>query len=198
MTTPSPGPITLLEAVNIILRNDGEAPVAALEEGTTFSEAGDAEAVLHEISRTVQTDGHNFNTDLERLLTPDVSNEIVLPASTLSVTPVHTSSGLDVIERGRKLYNRSTNSYTFTAPVYLDIVEFLEWDDLPSAVRYYIAVRAARVYQSRNTGSPQQNSFTEADEMRAEAAFKKADSRMRRRGFLRNPTIVWGLRRRPL
>jgi hypothetical protein len=197
MATPTPGPITLLEAVNIILANDGETGVSALDEDNEFSEAGKAEATLHEISRAVQTGGHGFNTDFERKFTPTVANEIELPASMLSVTPSGISESLYVVERGRKLYDLDANSYTFTQPVYLDVVNFLEWDDLPSAVRYYITVRAARVYQARNTGSPQQNSFTESDEARAEADFKKADRRMRKRGFFRNPRNTYGLRRSP-
>lgn len=197
MATPTPGPLSLLEAVNIILANDGETGVSALDEDNEFSESGKAEATLHEISRAIQTDGHGFNTDFERKFTPTVGNEIELPASTLSVTPSGISETLEVVERGRKLYNLDTHSYTFTSPVYLDVVSFLAWDDLPSAVRYYVAVRAARVYQARNTGSPQQNSYTESDEMRAEAAFKKSDRRMRKRGFFRNPRNAYGLRRSP-
>jgi hypothetical protein len=190
-------PITELDAVNIILRNDGEAPVATLDEAG-FDEAADAQAVLEEISRTVQDDGWAFNVDEERKFTPNVDGEIVLPADTLWVRPVGASQTLNIVERARKLYNRSTNSYTFTTPVYLNVCQMLDYAELPSAARYYIAVRAARVYQARGTGSTTQNAFTEQDEARAQASLKKADARAKPRGWFRNPANARVLTRRPL
>jgi hypothetical protein len=193
----STSPLTLLEAVNIVLRNDGETPVAQLDEAT-FSEAADAEAAIHEISRTVQTDGHGFNTDYARLFTPNVSNEVEMPANTLWVRPAFTSAGRNIVERARKLYDLDENTFSFSTPVYLDVCECLEFEELPAAARYYITIRAARVYQARGTGSPQQNAFTSDDEARAEASMRKADRRMRRRGHFRQPSGVRATMRRPM
>jgi hypothetical protein len=196
MPTPTE-PLDLLGAVNIVLKNDGEAPVASLDE-SGFSEAATAQDTIHEISRTVQTDGWGFNTDWNRKFIPDVSNEIVLPSNLLVLEPSGYSCGLAVVERGRKLYDLEANGYTFTSPVYLNVVQCLDFDELPAPARYYIAVRAARVYQARGTGSGTQNSFTEEDEGRAEAAMRKADRRMFPRGFFRNPYNAAALLRRPL
>lgn len=190
-------PTTELDAVNIILENDGEAPVAALDD-SGFSEAGAAQRVLREISRQVQTEGHAFNIDYERKFTPDVSDEIALPTNTLWVQPTYISQEMSIVERGRKLYDLEDNSYTFTSPVYLNVCQMLDWTDLPSAARDYITVRAARVYQSRSTGSTQQNSFTESDEMRYEATFRRANNRSRKRGFFRNSSNARLTLRRPL
>lgn len=190
-------PITELDAVNIILRNDGEAPVASLDEAG-FDEAADAQAALEEVSRTVQDGGWAFNTDFNRKLSPDLNGDIVLPADTLWVKPTYVDEAMTIVERGRKLYDLVNNTYTFTKAVHLDVCQMLDFADLPSAARYYITIRAARVYQARSTGSGSQNAFTEQDEMRAQAALRKADLRARPRGFFRNPAQSRLLVRRPL
>jgi len=190
-------PLTELDAVNILLENDGEAPVASLDEDG-FADVGKAQRVLREVSRTVQTDGWAFNTDFDRKFTPNVDNEISLPSDTLYVRTAYTSAGLRLVERGRKLYNLDTNSYTFSQPVYLDICQMLDYGALPAAARHYVAVRSARVYQARGAGAPQQNALTLEDETRAEAAMKRADLRARPRGFFRNPLEARKLIRRPM
>jgi len=190
-------PLTELDAVNIILHNDGEAPVATLDEAG-FGDAAAAQAVLEEISRTVQDGGWAFNVDFKRTFTPSVDDEIVLPADTLWIKPTLSSQAMSLVERGRKLYDLDNNSYTFTRPVYLDVCQMLDFTDLPSAARYYITIRAARTYQARGTGSGSQNAFTEMDELRAQASLKKADLRARPRGFFRNPNNARVLVRRPL
>ena len=190
-------PLTELDAVNIILRNDGEAPVASLDE-SGFSEAADAAAALEEVSRTVQDGGWAFNTDYSRKMLPDVSQEIVLPDTTLWIRPTYVSANLSVVERGRKLYDLSNNTYEFKQAVYLDICQMLDFTELPSSARYYITLRAARLYQARSTGSPRQNSLTEIDEMRAQASLKKADNRARPRGHFRTARGRRDILRRPI
>lgn len=177
-------PLTELEAVNEILRNDGEAPVASLDE-SGFSEAADAYSKLTHATRQFQSKGWAFNTDYERQFTPDVSNEIVLPTNTLWVKPTLTSQSLRIIERGRKLYDLLNNTYEFTAPVYLDICQMLEFTEMPAAMRDYVTVVAARKYQAQSTGSGSQDAFSQEDEWRARATMKQADSRARPRGFQR-------------
>lgn len=191
-------PMTELDAVNIILKNDGESPVSSLDE-EGFSEAATAQETLTEISRTVQDSGWAFNTDYRRLLTPDaLTDEVDLPASTLWVRPTYTSAGRALVERARKLYDLEENSYTFAAPVYVDLCQMLEFVELPSAARYYITIRAARVYQARSTGSGSQNNFTYQDELDARASLKKADSRARPRGHFRSAQNARLMTRRPI
>lgn len=190
-------PMTELEAVNIILENDGEAPVATLEENG-FDEAARAQRVLREISRTVQDAGWAFNTDFERKFNTDINDEIVLPANTLWVKPTYVSQSLSLVERNRKLYDLERNSFSFTQPVYLNVCQFLDFVELPSAARYYVTIRAARVFQARGTGSFNQNSFTQTDEAMARASLRKADLRARPRGYFRNPANARLLVRRPI
>jgi hypothetical protein len=191
-------PLTELDAVNIILKNDGEYPVSSLDEGG-FSEAATAQETLTEISRSVQDGGWAFNTDYRRLLTPDsFTSEITLPTDTLWVRPAYTTAGRPLVERNRRLYDLEENSYSFTSPVYVDICQMLEFVELPSAARYYIAIRASRVYQARSTGSGSQNNMTDDDEREARAALKRADSRARPRGHFRTASNARQMLRRPI
>lgn len=189
-------PKTELAAVNIILRNDGEAPVSTLEE-EGFSDAADALATLQEVSQAVQEEGWAFNTDFNRRFNPNTSGEVILPQDTLWVRTGAFSQSIRVVERGRRLYDLDRHTTEFLRPVYLDICQALPFEDLPSTTRTYLTVRAARVYQARATGSPQQNSFTAEDEFEARATFTKADYRARPRGFFRNPRNAQFMRRRP-
>lgn len=190
-------PLTELEAVNIILENDGEAPVNALDD-SGFSESGKAQRVLREISRKVQNKGWAFNTDYERKFSPDVSDEIVLPTNTLKIKPTYLSQELRLVERGRKLYDLDKNTYVFSTPVYLNVVQMLDFEDLPAPARDYITIRAARVYQARVTGSGSQDGFTKDEEFEALSTFKSADRQARPRGFFRNPINARLNLRRPL
>lgn len=191
-------PLTELQAVNIILVNDGESPVSSLDEDG-FSEAATAYTTLTEISRTVQDSGWAFNTDYRRSLSPDsFTSEIVLPTDTLWVRPTYTSAGRALVERNRRLYDLETHSYAFTSSVYVDLCQMLDFVELPSSARYYIALRAARTYQARSTGSASNNAFTSEDEKAARAALKRADSRARPRGHFRSAENARQMLRRPL
>ena len=52
----------------------------------------------------------------------------------------------------------------------------MEFADLPQAARYYISIRAARVFQNRVVGSDTLKGFTKEDEMYARVALKKYDA----------------------
>ena len=191
-------PLTELEAVNIILRNDGEAPVDSLDE-TGFSEVADARAVLRNISNEEQTHGWAYNTEYAVRVLPDaLTGHIALTDDVLWVRPASYSYGLDIVERGRKLYNNQGNTYVFTQPVYIDICRLLPFNELPAYARVHIAIRAARRYQAQATGSVRQDAFTREDEDRALASLKKSDQRSRRRGHFRTPRGYDTINRRPM
>jgi hypothetical protein len=190
-------PLTELEAVNMILRNDGEAPVDTLDD-TGFSEVADARAFLRNISNEEQVRGWAFNTEYAVRVLPDaLTGHIALTDDVLWVRPASYSYGLDIVERGRKLYNNQGNTYVFTGPVYIDICRLLPFNELPVYARTFIAIRAARRYQSTSTGSQRQDAFTQEHEIKAEAECKKADQRARRRGHFRTPRGIASIHRRP-
>jgi hypothetical protein len=161
-------PYTELKAVNLILRNMGEAPVNSLS-GLVPLEASQARDTLTEVSQEVQKTGWFFNTEYHRL-TPDVSGFIYLPANALHVEGFGSYDGLKVAARaGRKLYNMTPlqHGFVWTGPVDLKLVLGLDFDDLPSSARSYIGLRAARVMQVREVGDTVSMNEDQSDETRA-------------------------------
>ncbi len=161
-------PYTELEAVNLILRNMGEAPVNSLINPPL--DVAVAIATLKEISFEVQKRGWYFNTEILRL-SPDVSGFITLPMNTLHVETTGPSRGTRVVNRGGKLYRIEpyNNGDVFTAAVAIKIVFGLDFNDLPAAARSYVAIRAARVAQVRSVGDAMSAQDDSQDEVRAMA-----------------------------
>ena len=104
-------PTTVLEAVNTMLSSIGEAPVNSLASG--FEDAELAESIINNVNREVQSKGFVFNTDLEYTLFPGSDGTVHLPANILRVdtTKLVRSSEEDIVERGRKLYDRKNNTF---------------------------------------------------------------------------------------
>lgn len=168
-------PITLLDAVNEIIGQIGESPIATLEE----MEAIDATTALGVLNRTsveVQSKGWHFNTEPGRIIQPNVHGELVLPRNTLRCDSVGASAGIDVVVRGLRLYDRTNHTYQFTQPVTVDIVVGLPFEELTAAVRWYITIRSARRFLARTVGGAQdEHNFTEKDELDAWQAVKDED-----------------------
>ena len=162
-------PTTELEAINLMLESSGEPPVNSLEE-TEGTEAALAVRILAESSRRIQQEGCSFNTAGITLL-PDQDGSVPLPANTLKATPFDPR----YVERGRKLFDRLSGSFTIGNPVMAEVVLFLGFDDLPEAARYYIAVTAARRFASRVLGSSELVSLTERDEAEARLSFRESE-----------------------
>lgn len=161
-------PTSKLEAVNIMLSRIGEAPVNSLTSGLEDAEL--AETILLATSREVQSKGWVFNTDLDYSLTPDATTKhINLPSNTLKVDTRATirKSATDVVERGRRLYDRSTHTYEFTDNVKVDLVTQLDFNDLPEPARRYITLKSARVFQDAVLGSESLHRFQQEDEKTA-------------------------------
>jgi hypothetical protein len=169
---------TKLEAVNTLLTAIGEAPVNSLTSGLVDAET--AETILDSVSREVQSQGWNFNTDYEREFTLDSNKQIVLPPDILRIDMAERrTTELDVVARGSKLYNRATNSFYFDASissVKMNAVVLLNFDDLPEAARRYVTIRSTRIFQDRVVGSETLHAFHQRDELVALVELKDADS----------------------
>lgn len=162
---------TKLQAVNTILGAAGEAPVNSLT-GATMDVA-QAESLVDELSRTVQDEGWVFNTEKDVPLTRQPDGTIPIPANVLSID-VDPAEFRDVspVLRGSRLYDAKGHSYAFPQDLKAEVVYHLDWEDLPESARYYITVRAARVYHDRYIGSDTQHQFTAEDETRARMALQ--------------------------
>lgn len=169
-------PTTKLEAVNVCLNNIGEAPVTSLDSGLLV-DAQIASDIVDEISREVQSYGWNFNTEVFTL-TPDIDGFINLPAATLKVDSVQANAAEDLIMRGSRLYDKDNNTFVFTESKTVEVVLFLDFDEMPETIRRFIALRSARVFQERQLGVDALSAQNREDERRAWAMLmsEEADS----------------------
>jgi len=164
-----------LDAINSMLIGIGEAPVNTLNSG--LQEAEVAEIVLDSISREVQSAGWVFNTDLRYTLSPH-GTTITLPTNTLRVdtTSLKRDYDKDIIERDNKLYDRTKNSFEFTADVEVDIILLFDFVELPEIARQYITLRAGRKFQENIIGSGEMTQLQWKDEQAALFALRAADA----------------------
>lgn len=190
MLTPS----TELEAVNYMLLSIGETPVNTLDSDATEPIAMVAYRTLHQISRQVQATGLYCNSEYKYPLRRDVNGYLHVPLNTLKADA--TDPTVDVVLRGRKLYNRRTHSYIFDRDLEVNLVLFLSFEELPQVVRDYITVRAVRVFQSKVLGSDTLHSFSLQDEMEARMAMVQEEVDSGDYNILRNPDVIIMNRRR--
>ena len=164
-------PTTELEAVNTMLTSIGEQPIQNLSDLAGLSDASIAQQILGNVSRAVQSRGWVFNTDLDIIMKPNQDGEIKLDDTVLRVdttTRVRDADN-DIIERGRKLYDRKTNTSQFiaTTEVKVNLIRHLNFVDLPEPARRYISIRSARIFHDRVVGSGDLHKFYQEDELQA-------------------------------
>ena len=169
-------PTSELDAVNVMLTSIGESPVNTL--GSGLQEAEIAEVVLDNVSRDVQSAGWHFNTEIRYKLPRNSSNEITIPTNAVKVdkTNLLRDYNLDVVERGRKLYDRIGNKFTFDQDIEVDMVLLLPFEDLPEVARRYITLRAARTYQQRIIGNDTLSKMLATDEQQAWISLREAEA----------------------
>lgn len=183
--------MTEIEAVNLMLSAIGESPVNSIED-PVLPDVATAKRELDNQCRALQNKGWDFNTDKAFVLTPDsVFNKITLPANTLKVNPVDPSQ--DFVQRGSFLYDRDNNSYTFTAPVKVNITSLLPFSELPAHAQQLVLIRAARKFQNGVAGA---GKYDLSDEQMALVDFRAIESEIADHNVLRDtPSINYGMDR---
>ena len=175
---------SFLEAVNRVLQMLGEAPVNSLQ--GQFGLAKQAEVALNDVSRTIQTEGWSFNTDLEKKLERNSSNEIELSSNVSRVVVDNLEyPDIDVVQRGDKLYDRRNNRYTFDEDLIVDMTTILEWDLLPEHARQYITIKAGRQLQEAIIGSSDLTKLNLTQELEARSAFLEEETSKTEHSMLR-------------
>ena len=178
------GRTSFLDAVNRVLQMLGEAPVNSLQ--GQFGLAKQAEDSLNDVSRTIQTEGWSFNTDLEKTLERNSSNEIELSSNVSRVVVDNLEyPDIDVVQRGDKLYDRRNNRYTFDADLIVDMTTILEWDLLPEHARQYITIKAGRQLQEAIIGSSDLTKLNLTQELEARSAFLEEETSKTEHSMLR-------------
>lgn len=186
-------PLTELDAVNEILGTIAESPVNSLDEEVVI-DGSLAMKILKTTSAEVQTRGWWFNR-LEGLeLTPDVRKEIQLPPNVLKLAASGQTAS-KVVQRGLLLYDLTNKTSQFEAPVTVDLIQGLEFEELPSSARVYITVRAARKYQDRYFGDDSTHSYSKQDELEALVSLKNEDLEFDDPSMLEDSQFVTGLRK---
>lgn len=156
-----------LQAVNILLSTIGESPVNTLSGEGLPQEAVIARTILNEASVSVQSEGWNFNTQRNVRLLPDVEGHLTAPNNCVHIFPVEPKPSPQVTLRGKKVFNLSKGSYIFNAPVCVDMVLLLGFNELPQVARQYITAKASRLFQQRFLGSQTLDAYTQEAELKA-------------------------------
>ena len=186
-------PLTELDAVNEILGTIAESPVNSLDEEVVI-DGSLAMKILRTTSAEVQTRGWWFNRLEGYELAPDVRKEIQLPPNTLKLS----ASGATVskvVQRGARLFDLTNKTFEFDTSVTVDLIQGLEFEEMPSSARVYITVRAARKYQDRYFGDEATHSYSKQDELEALASLKNEDLEFDQPNMLEDSQFVMGLRK---
>ena len=156
----------------------GEAPVNTLDSG--LQEAEIAAITLDTISREVQSAGWAFNTDIRYTLSTNSLKHIPVPSNCLQIdtTALRRDYNTDIVLRNQKLYDRTKNTFEFTAEVVVDMIQLFEFNELPEVARRYITLRAGRKFQENILGSTEMTQLQFKDEQAAFFALQEAESQV--------------------
>ena len=178
---------TELEAINKVLQMTGEAPV-----NSTVGQVGiakQAQDALNSASREIQTEGWTFNTDYEKNLVRNTSNEIEVGVTTTRVyINPQTYPEYDIVVRQGKLYDRKTQKSTFTEDIKADVTTILDWLELPEYARRYIMTRAGRQLQEAVVGSSDYAKINLTAELEARSHFLEEETVRDEHSMLRGYT----------
>ena len=178
---------TELEAINKVLQMTGEAPV-----NSTVGQVGiakQAQDALNSASREIQTEGWTFNTDYEKNLIRNTSDEIEVGVTTTRVyINPQTYPEYDIVVRQGKLYDRKTQKSTFTEDIKADVTTILDWLELPEYARRYIMIRAGRQLQEATVGSEDYAKINLTAELEARSHFLEEETVRDEHSMLRGYT----------
>lgn len=171
---------TRLNAVNAMLRAIGETPINSLDD-TRAADALVAIDVLDEVTRGVQLRGWQFNTDDEFPLPVSSTSpfNLTVPDNILSITASECESSRNLTTRGNRIYDRDNHTFSFegVSSIKFNIIWLLDFDDMPEAVRRYVAVRSARKFIDDAIGDDSLHIYKERDEMLAKTHAEREERR---------------------
>lgn len=186
-----PQPMTLLEAVNLLLESIGVAPVSSLLQEETNVDVETALRSIHTTSMSVQAAGWDFNTEEEMVLDPDPeTGEITFPSNALRVDASGTDRYVPIVARGRRLYDKRLKSFSIGRPITVDMVLGLNFEDMSQTARSYVTVKAARSFAQGRLADPLTERFTKDQEAAALVAMEaEEDQSDDRTLFDKNPHL---------
>ena len=170
-------PTTELQAVNIMLSMIGEAPVNTIT-GVTNVDVSVAKNILDETSMSVQSQGWNFNTVYNKVVTIDDDSKIPLASNIIQVDANVTNFRyMNIVFRDGFLYDLDKDTDIFTTAPTIDIVTVEPFETIPEYARRYIAAQAARRFAARFVGAGDIVKFAQQDESDALINLQQSDAR---------------------
>lgn len=150
-----------LTAVNQLLLCVKEAPVTTLDVplgSPVLSEAALAEQALDLQVLEVLSDGYPCNQIANRMYAPDsISGKIMLPPTVMQARA--TDPTYNFTELNGVLFDINNQTDVFTQSYALDLLLFVEFNDLPWQLKNLSMWQAAEVFEKQTRGSPVMNSF---------------------------------------
>ena len=138
-----------LDAINLILSSVGESPVNSLAESQSV-DVDNAISTLTGVSRAIQRKGWEFNTRSSVSVLPDkTNNQIRYNPTWISIS---SDDDKTYVKRGDYLYNLTDSTFTFEKAISLNIIEAVDFEDLPDVFKTYIVTKAAIQFQTRYLG----------------------------------------------
>lgn len=164
-----------VDSVNILLASIGEHPVNSLNNDDGNLDAQKAISTIDEVTEVVLEEGYDFNTE-NLILAKDTGGYIYIPSTALRVDTRSYDQNLKVVVKGNRLYDKEKNTFKFAKDLSVEIIFNMDFDDLPSAAKRYITIRAARAFVARTVGDSAQYQYTANEEAQARARLENADS----------------------
>jgi hypothetical protein len=177
MSYPTSLTDTELSAVNQILGAVGQAPIQTLDQ--TNPDVDIAYTTLIDVSRSVQAEGWNFNTENAFELIPDNSGFIYVTKEMLGIdlSDLPENRGYQVTQRDGKLYNKTNHTFVWdkTATFKCDIVWLVEFKDTPQVFQDYIVAKASVLASVKMIGDKDQYVLLQDRERSTRASLLEAD-----------------------
>ena len=151
---------TKLAAVNTIISNIGQSPVTRLDQ--THPLVGMAELILDEVTRAVQSEGWEFNTEHNYLMKINVDGQIHVTDSMLGaeIGP----GGMQTVIKEGKVYDRLNHTFIFPSDLRMTVTWLVDFEDLPEVFKNYVTIRAANLFAGRSVASDEAVKFGEREE----------------------------------
>jgi len=171
MPFPTYAVSTELDAVNQILSSVGQAPVTTLD--LQNPEVSIVLNTLREVNKQVQAEGWIFNTERGVEFSPDTTTSYIeypFDILQMDVNNEKHKNKYDVVRRNGRLYDRLNHTDKFTENLFLDIVKYFDFTDVPPAIQAYITARAARMCSTKMIGDRELNVLLQEQELQTRAA----------------------------
>ncbi len=158
----------------------GQAPISRIYQDTEGElvyvnpEVAIIHQILMEVSTDVQNEGWVWNRENNYPLTPESDGCIYIPENVLRMDVYENDvyRTTDLVKRGDKLYDKLNHTYQFDPlkSIYFNIVWKWEYEELPSAFKRYITLRAGGRCAAQLVANPQLVQLLGTQEAAARAA----------------------------